>query len=146
LERRPRVHAETAGFYAHQMRRLDEGDAEGWAATFTEDAMCRISSRPEPMRGRAELTAGARAASEAVAAAGERRRHMTGMLEIEELSDGQVLVRATTLVYATDASGGARLHQVCDCTDILVRAASGPRTLLVRDRRIDVLGHGPAPR
>ncbi|MEU6394775.1 nuclear transport factor 2 family protein [Streptomyces sp. NPDC046939] len=140
------MHAETAGFYAHQMRRLDEGDAEGWAATFTEDAVFRISSRRQPMRGRAELTAGARAASDAVAAAGERLRHMTGMLEIEELPDEQMLVRATTLVYATDASGGARLHQVCDCTDILVRTASAPRTFLVKDRRIDVLGHGPVPR
>lgn len=134
------MYAEVAGFYARQMRRLDEGDAEGWAATFTEDAVCRISTRPEPMRGRAALIAGARAATAAIAAAGERRRHMTGMFDIEE-GPGQLLrVRANTIVYATGAAGTSRVHQVCTCTDILVRAADHGRGLLVRDRRIDVDG------
>jgi 3-phenylpropionate/cinnamic acid dioxygenase small subunit len=139
------MYEEVAGFYAYQMRRLDEGDAEGWAATFTEDAVCRISTRAQPMRGRAELVAGARAAAEAIAAAGERRRHMTGMFEIEERADGCVLVHANTVLYATDASGRSRVHQVCTCADTLVRSPKSRRALLVRDRRIDVLGPAPAP-
>ncbi|MEV0530040.1 nuclear transport factor 2 family protein [Streptomyces sp. NPDC050439] len=138
------MYAEVAEFYARQMRRLDEGDAEGWAATFTKDAVCRISSRSEPMRGRAGLIAGARAATEAIAAAGERRRHMTGMFEIEERPDGAVHVRANTVVYATDASGASRVHQVCTCRDTLVRDAGPGRELLVDDRHIDVLGQGPS--
>ncbi|MDI3389873.1 nuclear transport factor 2 family protein [Streptomyces sp. B-S-A8] len=132
------MYAEVAGFYARQMRRLDEGDAEGWADTFTEDAVCRISTRPAPMRGRAELTAGARAAVAAIAAAGEQRRHMTGMFEIEERPGGILRVHAQTIVYATSASGESRVHQVCVCADTLVRGSE--RELLVRDRRIDVDG------
>ncbi|GGQ46724.1 nuclear transport factor 2 family protein [Streptomyces mutabilis] len=134
------MYAEVAGFYARQMRRLDEGDAEGWAATFTDDAVCRISTRPEPLRGRAALTEGARAATAAGAAAGEQRRHMTGMFDIEERPGGLLRVRANTIVYATDARGRSRVHQVCTCTDVLVRAAAPGRGLLVRDRRIDVDG------
>ncbi|MEU6449812.1 nuclear transport factor 2 family protein [Streptomyces sp. NPDC048232] len=138
------MYEEVARFYAYQMRRLDEGDAEGWAATFTGDAVCRISTRPEPMRGRAALAAGARAAAEAIAAAGERRSHMTGMFEIEERADGSVLVHANTVVHATDASGRPRVHQVCTCADTLVRSPESGRALLVKDRRIDVLGPAPA--
>ncbi|MFE6721743.1 nuclear transport factor 2 family protein [Streptomyces albidoflavus] len=132
------MYAEVAGFYARQMRRLDEGDAEGWAATFTEDGVCHLSSRPEPMRGRAALAEGARAAAEAIAEAGEQRRHMTGMFEIEERPGGTLQVRANTVVYATRAGGEARVHQVCDCTDTLVSEAGGE--ILVRERRIDVHG------
>ncbi|MDI3408230.1 nuclear transport factor 2 family protein [Streptomyces cavernicola] len=131
------MYAEVAGFYARQMRRLDEGDAEGWAATFTEDGVCRLSTRPEPMRGRAALAAGARTAAAAIPA-GERRRHMTGMFEIEARPGGILHVRANTVVYATGAGGEARVHQVCGCTDTLVRGPGGE--LLVKDRRIDVDG------
>ena len=134
------MYEEVAGFYARQMRRLDEGDAEGWAATFTEDAVCHISTRPEPMRGRAELTAGARTATAASAAAGQQRRHTTGMFEIEERPGGALRVRAYTVVYATDARGASWVHQVCTCTDTLVRPGGAERGLLVQDRRIDVDG------
>ncbi|MHC0432329.1 nuclear transport factor 2 family protein [Streptomyces sp. O3] len=126
---------EVAGFYARQMRRLDEGDAEGWAATFTENAVCRISTRPEPMRGRAGLAAGARKAVAAIVAAGERRRHMTGMFDIEERPGGALFVRAYTVVYATPAGGAPRVHQVCACADTLVRQDG---ELLVQDRNITV--------
>ncbi|MFD8571753.1 nuclear transport factor 2 family protein [Streptomyces sp. NPDC059639] len=138
------MYAEVAAFYARQMRRLDEGDAEGWAATFTGDAVFRLSTRPEPMRGRAELVAGARAAVAAIAATGEQRRHMTGMFEIDEHPGGELHVRANTVVYATDASGASRVHQVCTCTDTLVRDAGQTHELLVRERRIDVDGESRA--
>lgn len=134
------MYAEVAGFYARQMRRLDEGDAEGWAATFTEDAVCRLSTRLEAMRGREELVAGARAAVTAIATAGELRRHMTGMFEIEERPGGLLHVRANTIVYATAASGESRVHQVCTCTDTLVRGTTAGRELLVKDRWIVVDG------
>lgn len=134
------MYAEVAGFYARQMRRLDEGDAEGWAATFTQDAVCRISTRSEPMRGHAELISGARAAVTAIAAAGEQRRHMTGMFEIEERPGGALRVRAYTVVYATSASGASRVHQVCTCTDTLVGAEGMGSELRVRSRLIHVDG------
>ncbi|MGW0792272.1 nuclear transport factor 2 family protein [Streptomyces sp. NPDC002911] len=134
------MYAEVAAFYARQMRRLDEGDAEGWAATFTEDAVCRLSTRPDPLRGHAGLIAGARAATAAIVASGERRRHMTGMFEIEERPGGELHVRANTVVYATAANGVSRVHQVCACTDVLVRGAGNGRELRVSERRIDVDG------
>ncbi|MFI1831569.1 nuclear transport factor 2 family protein [Streptomyces sp. NPDC020412] len=134
------MYAEVAGFYARQMRHLDEGDAEGWAATFTEDAVCWLSTRAEPMRGRSGLVAGVRSATAAIAAVGEQRRHMTGMFEIEERPDGSLVVRANTVVYATGANGESRVHQVCTCVDTLVRGTGPDNPLLVSNRRIDVDG------
>lgn len=127
------TYAEVAQFYARQMDRLDSGDAEAWAATFTEDAVFHLPSRPRPMRGRADLAAGARAAAAAVAAAGERRRHFTGMFVVDERPDGTLGVRASTVVYVTRIGGDCRVHQVCVCEDVLVRHTGA---LLVRSRRI----------
>ncbi|MFF1442502.1 nuclear transport factor 2 family protein [Streptomyces sp. NPDC058295] len=129
------LYSEVSGFYARQMQRLDSGDAPGWAATFTEDALFHLPTRPEPMRGRAALESGARAAAAAIAAAGERRRHFTGMFVIDERPDGALNVRAYTVIYATRIGGASRVHQACVCEDVLVRAQDGLR---VRSRRVSL--------
>ncbi|QJS98971.1 SnoaL-like domain-containing protein [Streptomyces asoensis] len=129
------LYPEVSGFYARQMQRLDSGDAQGWAATFTEDALFHLPTRPEPMRGRAALESGARTAAAAIAAAGERRRHVTGMFVIDERPDGALDVRAYTVIYATRIGGASRVHQVCVCEDVLVRAQGGLR---VRSRRVSL--------
>ncbi|MEU6122476.1 nuclear transport factor 2 family protein [Streptomyces sp. NPDC047123] len=134
------MYAEVSGFYARQMRHLDEGAVAEWAKTFTMDAVFHISTRAEPMRGRAELAAGAGAAVKAIVALGEVRRHMTGMYEIEERPGGLLHVRAYTIVYATSAEGQSRVHQVCTCTDTLVRNTVEGRELQVKERHVIVDG------
>ncbi|WP_234425673.1 nuclear transport factor 2 family protein, partial [Streptomyces kebangsaanensis] len=55
------IQAEVQDFYARQMRLLDEGRAEEWAETFTEDGVFEQNVKPEPWRGRAEIVARMRA-------------------------------------------------------------------------------------
>lgn len=115
------LYAEVTWFYARQMHWLDRGEADRWADTFTEDAVFHLPTRPEPMRGRAGLLAGARAAAAAIAEAGERRRHVAGMYDIDRGPRGTLRTRYSIVVYATTTGGPSRVHQVCVCEDTLVR-------------------------
>ncbi|CAM5717009.1 hypothetical protein SVIOM342S_07854 [Streptomyces violaceorubidus] len=70
------VYAEVQHFYARQMRLLDTGEADAWAGTFTEDGSFAPPSRPQPVRGRPALAAGARQSAADIAAGA--RRSATG--------------------------------------------------------------------
>ncbi|MFJ3923223.1 nuclear transport factor 2 family protein [Streptomyces sp. NPDC090022] len=128
------LHAEVQQFYAYQMQRLDLGEAEAWALTFTEDAVFDVPTLPEPVRGRAGLVASAYGARAALAAAGERHRHFLGMLDVRPRPDGTVGVRSYAIVYASEIGGASRVHRVCVCEDVLVRDADG--MLRVSARRV----------
>ncbi|MCB5181023.1 nuclear transport factor 2 family protein [Streptomyces antimicrobicus] len=119
------LHAEVQQFYAHQMQRLDLGEARAWSLTFTEDAVFDVPTLPEPVRGRAGLVASARRARAQLEAAGERHRHVLGMLDVRPLPDGTVAVRAYAVVYATPVGGASRVHRMCVCEDVLVRGTHG---------------------
>ncbi|KQX56321.1 MULTISPECIES: nuclear transport factor 2 family protein [unclassified Streptomyces] len=113
--------ADIQRFHARQMRLLDSGDAEGWAATFTEDGLFAPPSLPEPVRGRAALAAGVRAAHKELAAAGEVRRHVLTTAEVDEPdADGAVRVRSYVQVVATLRDQAPRLLLMCVCEDVLV--------------------------
>nr|WP_280117712.1 nuclear transport factor 2 family protein [Streptomyces cinereoruber] len=121
-------------FYAEQMRHLDEGRAEEWAATFTEDGVFAQNSGAEPVRGRAAIAAAVRAGRARLAADPQRRRHVFGMLTVDPAADGAVRARSYAQVLATPPGGPTVLHLSAVCEDELVPVDGG---WAVRHRRVD---------
>src|SRR5437660_7716433 len=96
---------EVQRFYAAQMQLLDDGRAEQWAGTFTDDGVFAADAWPEPARGRRAIAEGARKTTEDLARRGVRRRHWLGMPAITR-SDGDTLaVRSYALVIETPRAG-----------------------------------------
>ncbi|MGP4012662.1 nuclear transport factor 2 family protein [Streptomyces sp. 4N124] len=131
-------YAEVQWFYARQMQQLDLGKAESWAATFTEDAVFDVPTLPEPVTGRTGLVAAVRRARAQLAEAGERHRHVMGMVDVLERSDGALDVRSYTTVYASALGGASRVHRVCVCEDVLVRVDGALRVAHRRVTRDDL--------
>ncbi|MYW97962.1 nuclear transport factor 2 family protein [Amycolatopsis rubida] len=129
-----RIYAEVLQFYARTMQLLDAGRAADWAESFTEDATFAMPSRPQPVRGRDELTAVAREGAAGLAKAGEVHRHWHSMVSVEPGSDATLAVRCYAQVVATKLGGSSRLHRICVCEDVLVRGGDG--RLRVRSRRV----------
>ncbi|GGQ86058.1 nuclear transport factor 2 family protein [Couchioplanes azureus] len=127
------VYAEVQQFYARQMYLLDTGDAEQWAATFTEDGSFAPPSAPAPIRGRETLAAGAKRAAQELAEAGQRHRHLLLAIDVEPQQDDSLVVRSYAQIVATPRGGESRIHLMCETHDVLVR--DGDR-LLVKDRRV----------
>ncbi|CAM5717236.1 nuclear transport factor 2 family protein [Streptomyces violaceorubidus] len=125
------VYAEVQHFYARQMRLLDTGEADAWAGTFTEDGSFAPPSRPQPVRGRPALAAGARQSAADIAARGETQRHWVGMLTVTPADDGSLTAESQVTIITVPRGGPARLHLVCTCHDVL---ASEAGELLVRER------------
>ncbi|MFG3496469.1 nuclear transport factor 2 family protein [Streptomyces sp. NPDC047928] len=74
------VHAEVQRFYAHQMHLLDDGHAEDWARTFTDDGVFEVGT--DAVRGAAGIARAARHTTDRFAADGIVRRHWIGMLAV----------------------------------------------------------------
>ncbi|MER6141206.1 nuclear transport factor 2 family protein [Streptomyces sparsogenes] len=127
------LYAEIQQFYAHQMRLLDDGEAEAWAETFAEDGVFAANAHPEPFTGRAAIAAGARRATDDFAARGIRRRHWLGMLSLEPKDEHTVLVRSYAQVIETPRAGQSILRASTGCADLLVRRDG---RWLVLDRRV----------
>jgi len=127
------VYARVQQFYARHMQLLDAGEAETWAADFTEDATFSVPTLPEPVRGRAALAATVRCSADTLRELGEQQRHWPGVFDVAPGPDGEVIVRSYTVVYASPAGGESRVHRVCACTDVLVPVDG---ELKVRERRV----------
>ncbi|MES4905962.1 MULTISPECIES: nuclear transport factor 2 family protein [unclassified Streptomyces] len=127
------LYAEIQQFYAHQMRLLDDGEAEAWAETFAEDGVFAANAHPEPFSGRAAIAAGARQATDDFAARGVRRRHWLGMLSLEPKDENTVFVRSYAQVLETPRAGQPVLRASTTCADLLVRRDG---RWLVLDRRV----------
>jgi 3-phenylpropionate/cinnamic acid dioxygenase small subunit len=130
------LYTEVQRFYAHQMQQLDLGKAELWADTFTGDAVFDVPTLPAPVRGRSALVESAGQAAARLAEAGERHRHFMGMFDVVERPDGSLDVRSYTTVYASTIGGASRVHRMCVCEDVLVRAGGElrvARRLVTRD-------------
>nr|AEM44306.1 hydroxylacyl-CoA dehydrogenase [uncultured bacterium] len=108
-------------FYAHQMQLLDDGRAEDWALTFTEDGVFAANAHPEPAAGRAVISAAARKATDEYAANGVQRRHWLGMVSVEQRGEDEVFARCYALVIETPRGGQAALRVSTRCDDRLVR-------------------------
>ncbi|WP_405577909.1 nuclear transport factor 2 family protein [Streptomyces sp. NBC_01190] len=128
------LYAEVQQFYARHMHLLDEGAAELWAESFTQDASFSVPTLPAPVVGRAGLSAAVRRSAAALVEAGEQHRHWPGVFDVVPQQDGSVIVHSYTTVFATVRGGESRVHRVCTCTDVLVREGG---SLLVRSRRVD---------
>jgi 3-phenylpropionate/cinnamic acid dioxygenase small subunit len=115
------LYAEVQRFYARQMQQLDLGRAQSWAQTFTAHALFEVPTLPEPVRGRAALVAAVERARAQLAQAGERHRHVMGMVDVVQRPDAALDVRSYTTVYASTVGGACRVHRVCVCEDVLVR-------------------------
>lgn len=123
-------------FYAEQMRLLDTGAAEDWAATFTEDGVFRQNIDAAPLRGRAAIAAAARHRVERLRADGLVRRHWLGMVRIDSEPNGTVRTRYYAMAMATGshATGdGLRVYASTVAEDVLVASPNG---WLVADRRV----------
>ncbi|GAA2719544.1 MULTISPECIES: nuclear transport factor 2 family protein [Streptomyces] len=120
-------------FYARHMQLLDDGAAEQWARTFTDDAVFAAPSLREPVRGREAIAAGARAAAEGRAGAGEVHRHWVGMTTLGPgVRDGIEAV-SYVQILAVGRQGPPRVHLSCVMRDRLVRQDG---ELRVAERRI----------
>ncbi|MFF5977462.1 nuclear transport factor 2 family protein [Streptomyces olindensis] len=119
-------------FYARHMQLLDGGEAGAWAATFTPDATFASPSMTEPVRGRDGIAAGARAAAEGRAAAGEVHRHWVTMTTARSTAEGIETVSCVQIL-ATPRGGAPRVHLSCVMRDRLVRRDG---ELLVAERHI----------
>jgi 3-phenylpropionate/cinnamic acid dioxygenase small subunit len=119
------LHAQVSDFYARQMRLLDDGDAEGWAATFTENGTFIASGHQAPTSGRADLVAAVRAGHAELAASGIVHRHWLGMIAADQGDDGTVRARCYALVIATSRGGDSAIHRSTTCDDVLLRHGDG---------------------
>lgn len=119
------MHAQVSDFYSRQMRLLDDGEADAWAATFAENGTFIASGHQAPTTGRADLAAAVRAGQAELAAAGIVHRHWLGMITVDQGGDGTVLARCYALVIATQRGGDSVIHRSTTCDDVLLRDGDG---------------------
>ncbi|WP_261719655.1 nuclear transport factor 2 family protein [Streptomyces sp. FZ201] len=120
-------------FYARQMRLLDNGAVEEWAATFTEDGVFD-QNVAEPLTGRTTIAVAAQKRVDQLVAEGVTRRHWLGMLEVEpEDEHGVVHTRYYAFSLATERGGSPRITASTYAEDTLVRHEDG---WLVRYRHV----------
>lgn len=116
------LYGEIQQFYAHQMQLLDNGKAEAWAETFTEDGVFAANARPEPSVGRSAIASGAREAVDALAQQRLQRRHWLGMLDIQPQQDeNTVRVYSYAQILETVKGGATSVRLSTTCADLLVR-------------------------
>ncbi|GAB7185377.1 hypothetical protein ATKI12_5208 [Kitasatospora sp. Ki12] len=120
-------------FYARQMRLLDTGATDDWAATFAEDGVFAANGLPAPVRGRGNIAAAAKEASRRLAEAGVVHRHWVGMLTTEPAEDGLLRATCYALVLEVPRGGEATVHRSTVCVDLLAPAGGG---WVVVDRRV----------
>ncbi|MFB7876595.1 nuclear transport factor 2 family protein [Nocardia sp. NPDC056064] len=131
-------YADLLQFYAHQLRLLDDGRVEDWAATFTPDGVLRQAHRTTARKGRDDIAAGLRRATETLRERGAVRRHWVGNLTIEHTAD-TIHTRFYALVIESTPDRPAHLHLSTDIRDELVPTTDSWQ---IRERTII---HDPDP-
>jgi len=114
------LHFEIQQFYARQMRCLDNGDATGFAATFTDDAVF-IHDPGETVEGRADIATATEANVAKTREARIVRRHWFGMMVVEPDGGGRVRTQYTAITTVTTTDGGTALGTGSLVDDLLVR-------------------------
>lgn len=122
--------------YARQSRLIDEGNALGWAQTFTADGVFASPSYPEPAAGTAAL----RAFAERFAAgnrSGTVSRHVVTNVDVLPGADAdRLIVHAYLQIVATPRGEPSRLVRLTTLVDQWVHAQDGWRVAhreVVRD-------------
>ncbi|GGX44714.1 SRPBCC family protein [Streptomyces fructofermentans] len=119
----PDVYASLQQFYARQMRLLDEGEGDAWAATFAEDGVFDQSTFTEPLRGRTTIAAAVRERPDAPP--GTVRRHWLGLPAAWRFPDGSVRTAYDALVVATATGAAPVIRLSTSCRDVLVQDGDG---------------------
>ncbi|MFF5706505.1 nuclear transport factor 2 family protein [Streptomyces sp. NPDC012794] len=109
------LYARIQQFYAGQMAMMDDGRAEEWAATFTEDAVF-----PPSVTSRAGRADSARAHAEKLLREKTDLRHWLGMLDVRPQPDGSLHARAYVLTARTVRGEELRITASVVCRDRLV--------------------------
>lgn len=122
--------------YAHC---YDEGDLDGLAALFTEDATFTIGGgaiggMPSTMQGRAEIRESMGRRREATAAA--QRRHLITNVIVDDIADDRAAAASYLLLGSTE-DGALALPVTGRYTDELVRQADGTWRISRRELRLD---------
>lgn len=133
------LQAEVQQFYARQMHLLDNGKADAWADTFTEDGVFAANAHPEPARGRETIRAAAARAAAQRAEEGLQVRHWLGMLDVRPQEDGSVVALSYALIVNTLLGGSPQVHLSTTCEDVLVRGEDGGWLVSRRQVRRDDL-------
>jgi actinorhodin biosynthesis protein ActVIA len=130
-------YATIQALYAQQAWDLDRGDAEAFAATFTEDAAFEHVSSGEVLRGPQEIAAALRRTAQA--RSGAVYRHWFAQLWLEPVGADTLKARYYAIVSVTDVRGAVAWDPSCVVEDELVRV--GARWLTRRRvvRRDDLL-------
>ncbi len=127
------LYAEVQQFYAMQMQRLDRVDAEGYAATFTDDAEFIHSPGQPGSRTRAGITRDVYKVAEQFKTDPQQRRHWFNMVNLEPLDDGRI--KSTVYCLVVKNRAGQKPDFVsCVVNDILVRLDG---ELLTQYRRVE---------
>lgn len=132
LSARAELYLEVQQFYAAHMHALDSGEADLWAADFTEDGVFTPPSGPN-VRGRADLATAVKNSSEQRARAGEQHRHWHGMVDVRTTGTGEIDVRCYALIIVTRRGEESSLKRACVCHDRMVRVAG---RLQIREREV----------
>ena len=111
--------------YARQSHLIDGGDADGWAATFTEDGAFESPTYRLTATGRAELAKFAADSNGAALARGVQLRHWIGQVVIDP-TDGGADVQAYLVIVATSREG-SRIDRSLQVIDVLARAGGAWR-------------------
>lgn len=108
---------------AHYCHYIDEGEAERWAACFTEDGAFDGPATPKPVVGRQALIEFAQAT--ATASDGGKMRHMVGNIACD-YGESPDVVLAKVYNHVTTWDGGRRPMALMAISDmVLARAGDG---------------------
>jgi actinorhodin biosynthesis protein ActVIA len=127
------LYAEVQQFYASQMQRLDRRDAEGYAATFTDDAEFHHSPNQPGSHGRAEILRDVYKVDKVYETDPHQRRHWFNMINLEPSDDGSIHTTMYCLVIKVRAEQKPEFIS-CVVNDILVRVNG---ELMNQYRRVD---------
>lgn len=89
--------ADVTALYARQSQAIDDGDAEGWAATFTEDGEFASPTHGAPVRGREELRQFAAGVRAGHVARGIQERHWLNSVVVDD-GEGGLRARAYLMI------------------------------------------------
>jgi 3-phenylpropionate/cinnamic acid dioxygenase small subunit len=120
--------------YAWQSHAIDEGHAERWASSFTEDGMFDSPTYGRAVTGREELTAFARAVFDSLG--GCVQRHYLCNLVVQPINADRVTASCYVQIVVTAAEEAPRLVRSVTFADVVVRVPDGWR-VLTRSVRVD---------
>lgn len=116
---------------ARQSQAIDEGDAEGWAATYTEDGSFHSPTYGDPVVGREAMVAFAKKVHAGFIAEGIQQRHWVNNTVIDQDAG---TARSYALIVRTNSEGEASILRHITTLDHLVYGEDGE--LRMRSRTV----------